>query len=236
MINKFNDFLTEMKTKKFKNMTNWSPKAEQKVSKSRKDISSSDGEKFIDLFNKYNLQVDFGAGELLKVYKFGDEEKLKEIRIGLYSYLSYDDWLEYNGYTRKYTDEVLSDKEYRKEYEKYKKFDRKELTSFSVFLGSNHSNNLEYCMGDAYYYLKEKLKNINIFSLIEDNGFSNIDEIKTYMNNIHFNINNENIDKISYIATRLRKDSKVFMYIKEHCETSHTDYTYQNFIDDLKKL
>ena len=239
-INKYEKFLEEMRIKNFKNMDDWSPKAEKKVSKSNKKINEDNGKKFIELFEKYNIQVDFGNGEISDIYKFDDEKKLKEVRIGLYSFTNYDEWKDYNGYTEEYLDKenILSEEEYKKEYEEYLTNNNNEIVSFSVFLGSNNnSKNLNLCMGDAYIYLTEKLKNIDIYHIIDAYSFEHIDEIKTYINNIDFNINKSNIDELPDIARRLRMDSKVFYYIEdEHFTRDYTEFSYQDFINDLKKL
>ena len=241
-IDKYDKFSEALRTKSFKDMETWSAKGEIKVSKSKKKLNTDDGEKFIELFNKYNIHVDFGSGTI-RSEKFGDEKELKEVRIGLYSYLSYDDWIENNGYTDAYLDKekLLSEEEYEKEYETYKKELTKlnEDVSFSVFIGSNNdSKNINLCMADAYLYLKEKLKGIDeIFKyVIEDRSFQHIEEIKQYMININFTINRKNLEEIQSVATRLRQDSKVFIYLDEEHFRQSSDFSYQDFINDLKNL
>jgi len=239
-VNKYDKFLEELKTKHFKDMVEWSTKGETKVSKSKKKINTDDGEKFIELFNKYNIHVDFGSGSI-RSEKFGDEKDLKEVRIGLYSYMPYEKWKEHNGYTKDFekAENLLSEDEYQEIYEKYTKSNDDEITSFSVFLGSNNdSQNLNLCMGDAYLYLKEKLKGIDEMfkNVIEDRSFKHIEEIKQYMININFTINRKNLEEIQTVATRLRQDSKVFAYLEEEHFSRGSDFSYKEFINDLKNL
>ena len=156
------------------------------------------------------------------------------MRIGLYSYMGYDEWEDYNGYTKQYTDDLKSKEEYEEEYKEYKvdTLSLEEVTSFSTFPGSDTS--LESCMSDAYVYYQEKLYDVDVLSLIE-NDMGDIELIKQYSKNIELSITNDNLEIIDPVGRRLRLDSKVFYYLEEeHFDSS--EFSYRDFINDLNKL
>ena len=230
---KYNKFLEVLRTKNFKDLDTWSTEEEQKITK-KKSLNKLNGKKLIAIFNKYNIHVDFYSknytNTLHKTHKFVDENDLKEIRLGLYSIMPYEKWIDYHGHSNNDI-ENLQD-EYVEYLNNITSFDG--ITSFSVFLSSNF-NDIEYCVADACNYLTKKLKNITkIFELVEGD-IGDLDIVKNYVNNINLTINNDNLDIIGNLLTRLRMDSKVFYHLKDNHFDSH-DLSFTDFITDLKKI
>jgi len=220
-VNKFNE---EMKTVNYSDLKNWNVDklSQPKIIIGNKELNIKLGSEVSKLLEEYGLFIDVNEGDWMKKYQLllPDETNLIEYRVSIGEKETWEDFLDYNGYEY----DELSKKE-KKEIDK--EFEKREVISdppieFSVFL-PNNVENLEYAaLADASVYLK-LLSDSNLKGIMHGHCDRNVfgDEtygVKAFLKLKKIKINNDNIEDLLIVESRLYKDSKAFTLFEDVLE------------------
>ena len=190
-----------------------------KIFTGKKKLDTKLGQKVIDLLAEYNLYI-VGAGKKNYLTDSGlvlpPEKKFKEYRITIERKYSIEEWLDYEGLEEEYKEDS---KKIKSQYETYiSTSGERDEVSWSVFLPLNTTEIEASAMADSTDYLRLISETYpDMFDNVLDYGeaIQESDKFKKFINKKKIQITNDNIEIISKISDRLRKDSKVFPYIKE---------------------
>lgn len=214
-IKKFNE---DLNTTNFKDLDSWSvTKANAPKKSGTKTLDRDLGQKVLDLFEKYELVIDFNNTSGRQPSLPG-EDNFVEWRCSLLEKKSFTDWLEYE-YNE--TEKELDKKTLKERQKIYNDYDGDELfnCNFSVFL-PNGVKDIQSGLADASTYLSQ-LNNsaISVLQADVDEHYSmvahEVEEMKKFIKLRQIIINNDNLEILPDISYRLYHDCKFVRHFYE---------------------
>jgi hypothetical protein len=218
----------ELNIKNYSDLDGWNTKKKIDYDNSKIDINHKLGKSVLELFEKYNIQIDnIGDRNFLNDNEIllPNEKNKKEYGITL-SYMRDDeDVLSYFGY------DVICDlsKEELAEFNEERKIILDKEFSIVVSTDFNSKSfyekqliTFEWCSKYLKYLLNfndfEKYPTNNV---IDDVFNDDVEGLKKFIIQTDGNIKNDNIEIIHDYSTRIRKDTKFIVYLKD--EFYHID-------------